>query len=69
MVENMVKATCDICGESQYIPLGELSLYGWTPEHCPRCKKFKGKRPHNLSHEEIRLSIMTFSAGIRGRQI
>jgi hypothetical protein len=69
MIEITIKATCDICGETRYMRREDMAFYGWTPEHCPKHKRFKGKVPHNLSPEEIRKSVMTFAAEIDKRKV
>ena len=42
---------------------------GLWPDYCPHCVRFKGKRPRNLSPEEIRKSVMTFAAEIGKRPL
>jgi hypothetical protein len=69
MIEIVIKATCDMCGEIKYMKREDMTFYGWTTEHCPKHKRFKGKRPHNLSPEELRKAVMTFAAEVDKRRL
>lgn len=70
MIQHLIKLTCDNCGHSiTYNPEDIEAIYGWTDDHCPKCKKLKGKKPRNLSPDELNRHIMRFAAGIPRRAI
>jgi NAD-dependent SIR2 family protein deacetylase len=73
MIENIQRFHCDTCGKTHdKWPTPHLP-HRWTTQgdkhSCPHCSGLQGKRPRNLSGEEIRRSLMTFPMELLRKQV